>query len=274
MKNSRLRKFSAALMISQVLCINAQAATYYNLDEIKEDIYSSGQNRETSYTFTYKGSIYDIRNDLVNIVKEAYAQDDYLDKSWGRISYNAKGKKNSLKVTVNTSFVETKEEENYVDEYLKNAVNTIITNEMSDYDKVMAISNYIENKFSYDNDLYTNIQKLNSGEITDSSERNDIYRSTSVYSALNTSKTICQGYSMTAYKMLKAAGVECKIISGTLNGGEHVWNKVKVNGQWLYLDITCNDVSQTKKYFLVSKDILSANGYLWVESDENSTQNN
>ncbi len=271
--NKWIKTLIAALTLSHMVCMGAQAATYRNLDEIKEDIYVSGQNRNSTYDFKYKGSINDIRNDLVNIVKEAYGQDDYLGKSWSKISYNASGTKNDLRITINTEFVATKEEEDYVDAYLKNAVNSIITANMSEYDKVKAVSNYIENKYSYDYELNESTKKLNSNEINDTINRKQIYVSTSVYSALNTSKTICQGYSMTAYKMLKDAGLDCRIISGTLNGEEHVWNKVKVNGVWYYLDITNNDTSNSQAYFLVSKDFLEYNGYLWTESAENGTEN-
>ena len=54
---------------------------------------------------------------------------------------------------------------------------------------------------------------------------------------------------MTAYKMLKLAGIENKIIVGNLDGVAHGWNLVKLNGKWYHLDVTNNDVT-SNKFFL------------------------
>lgn len=159
----------------------------------------------------------------------------------------------------------TKEEEDYIDAELQTITNSIIRNNMSDYEKVKAINDYLVNRYEYDYDLLDRVTKVNSGAVTDENYIEEVYNRINVYSALKTSKTVCQGYSMTAYKMMKYAGLECRIIEGTLNGGEHVWNKVKVNGIWYYLDITNNDTTKSNKYFLVSEDYLQSQGYIWQE---------
>lgn len=266
----KFKIFTTAFIIFQLTTSGAYAATYSNLKDVQNDLYNNALNRETSYTFYYDGDTDRISEDLINIVKEAYFKDDYTGKSWSRISYNAEGKKKKIKITVNSEFVTTKEEEDYINENLNSIVKSIIKPEMSEYEKVKTIHDYIKNRYSYDDDLYSFILKLNNGQITDNTTRNEVYRSTSVYSALNSNKTVCQGYAMTAYKMLKGAGIECKIISGTLKGQEHVWNKVKVNGIWYYLDITADDTSKTDDYFLVSDSVLTTNQYDWTE---NSTEN-
>lgn len=266
----KFKIFTTAFVMFQLITSGAYAATYSNLKDAQNDLYNNALNRETSYTFYYDGDTDRISEDLINIVKEAYFKDDYTGKSWSRISYNAEGKKKKIKITVNSEFVTTKEEEDYINENLNSIVKSIIKPEMSEYEKVKTIHDYIKNRYSYDDDLYSFILKLNNGQITDNTTRNEVYRSTSVYSALNSNKTVCQGYAMTAYKMLKGAGIECKIISGTLKGQEHVWNKVKVNGIWYYLDITADDTSKTDDYFLVSDSVLTTNQYDWTE---NSTEN-
>jgi len=51
---------------------------------------------------------------------------------------------------------------------------------------------------------------------------------------------VCEGYSNLAAALIRAAGIETKIISGLGNGGGHVWNNVHVNGSWKFLDVTWN----------------------------------
>lgn len=267
MKKS-LKVLLSAIAITQVLCVCANAATYkyYNLSEIDDEVYNNGLNREATYSFVYCGDKDDIKDSLIKEVEKAYSKDDYLNKSWSRIRYSASSKDGkNIKVTVNTEFMTTKEEEDYIDSELKNITDSIITNNMSDYDKVKAINDYIINRYEYDNDLLDKLTKVNSKEVTDKEYIDEVYDRINVYSALKTSKAVCQGYSMTAYKMMKYAGLECRIVEGTLNGGEHVWNKVKVNGIWYYLDVTNNDTTKSNRYFLVSEEYLQSQGYIWQE---------
>ena len=267
MKKS-LRVLLSTLVITQVLCtgVNAASYRYYDLSEIHDEVYNNGLNRETTYSFVYCGDKDDIKNSLIKEIENAYSNDDYLSKSWSRIGYNAYSKDGkNIKVTVNTDFMTTKEEEDYIDEELKAVTNSIITNDMNDYDKVKAINDYLVNRYEYDYDLLDKLTKVNSKEVTDKEYIDEVYDRINVYSSLKTSKAVCQGYSMTAYKMMKYAGLDCRIIEGTLNGGEHVWNKVKVNGIWHYLDVTNNDTTKSNKYFLVSEGYLQSQGYIWQE---------
>ena len=59
-------------------------------------------------------------------------------------------------------------------------------------------------------------------------------------------------------------GIECELISGTANNGNgtwvgHAWNKVKIDGKWLYIDVTWDDPIPDRganvywyKYYLVT----------------------
>ena len=267
MKKS-LRILLSTLAITQIISVCANAATYryYDLSQIDDEVYNNGLNRETTYSFVYCGDKDDIRESLIEEVQNAYSKDDYLNKSWSKIRYTASSKDGkNIKITVNTDFMTTKEEEEYIDTELQSVTNSIIINNMSDYDKVKAINDYLVNRYEYDYDLLDRLTKVNSREVTDQAYIDEVYDRINVYSALNTSKAVCQGYSMTAYKMMKYAGLECRIIEGTLNGGEHIWNKVKVNGIWYYLDVTNNDTTKSNKYFLVSEGYLKSQGYIWQE---------
>ena len=146
-----------------------------------------------------------------------------------------------IETTMDVTCLTTKEQEEYINTQLKSTTNSLIKANMSDLEKVRTINDYIVNRYEYD---YTQ-------------------KSISVYSALTTSVAVCQGYSMTAYKMLNYAGVENRIIVGTLKGVPHSWNSVKIDGNWYQLDITNNDSIEKNKYFLVSDETLSLHQYSW-----------
>ena len=67
----------------------------------------------------------------------------------------------------------------------------------------------------------------------------------SAYGALTEGSAVCQGYAQLMYKLLMAAGIPCKTVTGKVytNGTmeDHVWNVVKLKGNWYYLDATWDD---------------------------------
>ncbi len=75
-------------------------------------------------------------------------------------------------------------------------------------------------------------------------------------------KALCEGYSKAFMYLCQSIGVECVCISGTGDGMGHMWNMVKIDGQWYHVDVTWDDPLSTTPilrhdYFLVSdKQIL------------------
>ncbi len=68
----------------------------------------------------------------------------------------------------------------------------------------------------------------------------------SSYGALVEGKAACEGYSKAAKLLFDKVGIECAVLSGTSENfdGEsapHMWNAVKIYGDYYYLDCTWND---------------------------------
>lgn len=70
-------------------------------------------------------------------------------------------------------------------------------------------------------------------------------------------EALCEGYSKAFMYLCQSIGIECVCIIG----GEHMWNIVKVDGEWYHIDVTWDDPivtgssggsNITHKYFLVS----------------------
>lgn len=212
-----------------------------NLKDLEINIHNHLENRDSYFNFIYTGTRKEFEDNIRNIIMNSYSNDDYLERSWLEIKPKAKMTANGIETSINVTYLTTKEQEEYIDSELESITKSLINEKMSTLEKVRIINDHIINRYEYD---YTQ-------------------KSLSVYSALTTSVAVCQGYSMTAYKMFNYAKVENRIMVGTLKGIPHSWNIVKIDGNWYQLDITNNDSAQKDKYFLVSDDTLIANQYYW-----------
>ena len=77
------------------------------------------------------------------------------------------------------------------------------------------------------------------------------YRKYSAYAAMVDGKAVCQGYTALFYRMMLAAGLSCRIVSGIGNGGAHSWNLVKMGTLWYYMDVTWNDSTGVRDRFFL-----------------------
>ncbi len=131
-------------------------------------------------------------------------------------------------------------QEEYMNTEVPRILSDIDINIMSkgtDYDKVKAIYDWICQNITYD---YDNLE-------------DDSYKlKYSAYAALHDKKAVCQGYANLLYRMLLEAGVDCRIITGTGNGGGHAWNIVKLGSKWYNVDVTWDAGKRTYSYFLKS----------------------
>ena len=63
----------------------------------------------------------------------------------------------------------------------------------------------------------------------------------SAYDNLINRSSVCQGYALITYKMMKEAGIDCRIVTGEGKGVSHAWNIVKLDGLWYNIDCTWDD---------------------------------
>lgn len=104
-----------------------------------------------------------------------------------------------------------------------NIINSIITNEMTTNDKILAVHDYIINNSVYDQECYTN----------DATCDNDH----TAYGILFDGNAVCEGYADTMDIMLRAL----RIPSIRISSDTHQWNGVYYDGSWLHLDATWDD---------------------------------
>lgn len=120
---------------------------------------------------------------------------------------------------------------NYVDKY------------DTDYEKVMAINDYIVKNCKYVSGA-------------------DVEYSPTAYGCLVEKEANCEGYAKAFGMIASDVGVESQLITGITDKGEnHAWNQVKVDGEWYNIDVTWADTDDgdevRRAYFLCDdKDFL------------------
>lgn len=169
-------------------------------------------------------------------------------------SYNTYSK---LNVTINTLGKINITVEKYYDDRIINLVDNkinelikeLITDDMSDYDKIKTIHDYIINNTIYDKEKE---QYLNTDTITK-------YNSNTAYGPLFEGYGICSGYSDLMSLFLD----KLNIPNYRISNNDHVWNLVYVDNKWKHIDLTWDDpVTNTGEqvlnydYFLISTDEL------------------
>lgn len=141
----------------------------------------------------------------------------------------------------------------------------IVTEDMSDYKKELAVHDYIVNNTRYE------VSEL--GIFETHSEH-----SVDPYGMLARGTSICKGYTTTFQLFMDMLEIPCISINAAANGGEaHAWNMVEINGHWYYVDVTWDDpVPDVEgrpvqhKYLNVSREHM-ANRHEWNSSSDPDT---
>jgi putative cell wall-binding protein len=216
------------------------------------------------YVDSYDSAKYNLNNTINEI--EINSPDAYggYKKSYSSAYIN----QNPVKIELTFEYYDTQnnliKKQNEIDTKINQIISSIITTSMTDYEKELALHDYLVNNCQYD-------PRVIAGNTPDNSD--DTYNA---YGALINNVAVCQGYADAMYRLLKAVGIESTMVSGTASNGEktedHAWNIVKIGGQYYQLDSTWDDPTYwdqhnepTHDYFNVTDDFLSQD-HTWDKS--------
>ena len=159
---------------------------------------------------------------------------------------------NSGKITIKNKKLYNDYEIEFIKAYIESFINSNITNEMADYDKIKVFHDYIINNTVYDKDISKN--------------------SYTAYDLITTGKSICGGYSDIMSIYLNYLGVQ----NYKITSENHVWNLVYINGEWLHLDLTWDDpvASDGKQYLLHNFFLIKTDELLKLDSVEHNFDKN
>lgn len=155
-----------------------------------------------------------------------------------------------VSITIHPVYTDSQKEE--INKVLETVERTYIKETMTVEEKIKAIHDYIINTTQYDKARSDNKVKQ--------------YHSDTAYGALVEHQAICGGYADAMKLFLDRFGIENYKIASE----NHIWNLVKIDNQWLHLDLTWDDpITDTGEdvleysYFLITTEEL-----LSLEADQ------
>lgn len=142
-----------------------------------------------------------------------------------------------LAVEYETDADEIKQKQKEIAAEVKKVVGEIITEDMTELEKELAINQYLCDAAEYDMRALENAEENDFAQVDE--EFNDSF---TPYGVLINKTGVCSSYAG-AFKLLaQEAGLECIVVTGYLEGDlPHAWNKVKIDGSWNIVDTTNND---------------------------------
>ncbi|MCQ4087261.1 transglutaminase domain-containing protein [Saccharibacillus sp. JS10] len=247
MKKKRIILYLVATLIGASAIASSAPQTVFAASSdtsVISSITSAFEQKKTTLTINMTTAQLSRINSLID--RAALQADAYARYTLDRVDtrYSTRGSKANVQLTI--SYLENKQQSDYVTAQAKATLKTIVKPGMSQEEKVKVIHDYIVKRFAYDESL-------------------TFY---SAYDGLTKGTTVCQGYALLGYRMLTLAGIENRMVEGAAGGQAHVWNKVKVNGNWYNLDMTWDDPTPDRKnevsysYYLVT-DKLLARDHTW-----------
>lgn len=172
---------------------------------------------------------------VFDAIWEAYTQNPLIGVM-DEVAYDYET--NGLQVTYQLSKEETVKMQEASLSKAKEIVQEIINDGMSDYEKEEAINEYLCSNGSYNDEI---MQYINDDGTIDNKAVERFIHSFTPYGILVENVGVCESYAEAFLLLAKEAGLEAVIVTGTLDGVNHEWNRINLDGQWYSMDVTNND---------------------------------
>lgn len=105
---------------------------------------------------------------------------------------------------------------------------------MTDYELELKAHDFLANRAEYDHSA-----------LQDPDARPHAW---SVIGVFEYGKAVCEGYSRAFQLMCFMLGLDCTVVTGETTE-PHMWNLVKIDGDWYHVDLTSNDTDSTPYHF-------------------------
>ncbi len=128
----------------------------------------------------------------------------------------------------------------------KEVLREILDDEMSDYEKVLAIYDWITYNTIYDKGLEKETSRLKSG----TSDYRALYKNTSFYAegVFFYHRAVCNGIGSAFSILANIEGVQAIKVMGKVSSGSHTWVKVYIDGEWFICDPTWANAVDYSEY--------------------------
>ena len=150
----------------------------------------------------------------------------------------------------------------------KEISDSIIKDGMSDYDKEIAINDYLCENAAY-NDKIT--EAISDDGTIDDSVIYEYSNSFTPYGILCENVGVCESYAEAFLLIAQECGLEAIIETGKMQNVNHEWNLVKIDGGWYMLDTTNNDSDTIKNMYVNLPDDVAS---LYVQKSTEAYMDN
>ncbi|PYG88234.1 transglutaminase/protease-like cytokinesis protein 3 [Ruminiclostridium sufflavum DSM 19573] len=123
-----------------------------------------------------------------------------------------------------------------VKDKMEEIVSEVIADEMTDYEKELAIHDYLVANYKYDYENYK------SDTLPDESY--------TPYGLLIKGTGVCQAYAEAMKLLLNRVGVECEVVIGKSREEAHGWNIVKLDDEYYMVDVTWDDPTPDEEGYI------------------------
>jgi hypothetical protein len=160
---------------------------------------------------------------------------DDVEITWMRKSYEETAKLNAQVFEAEARNNKIEEDQEYAEDKARDIVEEIISDDMSDEEKMKVIHDYIVTHVKYDHENYN---------------KNTVPREDhTLYGALVNGMAVCDGFSYAFDEMANEAGLDTEIIRGRVFATSddaplagHSWNLVKINGEYRHIDTSSGNL--------------------------------
>ncbi len=238
MRKSILTLVLSTAIITSVATCNVFGAdlTASNFNELENVLLEQMSRYNQDFEIRYAGSL----DNIEEILKGSVNKDPYINSNVKSMGWKITGTSKVSNIDFDVDYIITSSKRAEADKKIKSILTDIISPYMNDHEKTKAVHDYIVLNSKYDKTM-------------------QLY---SDYDLLTQGTSVCNGYALLTYNMLKELNIPVKLVTGTGNGELHIWNMVKLGDYWFHLDTTWNDplpdsnMISYNYYMLTDKEIL------------------
>ncbi len=248
-----MQKRLISLILALAISFSSSIAfgTAYDKDGLKQEIYDHLINMDTEFTLVYKGSTLGIDTMVKTAIDEAIAHDDYLYFAFSNYNVNFSYSTQDADIRLKVAYRTSAEKEAQVQAEVARILKMLKLEGLSDYYRIQKIIDYMSETYTYDDSLTKH----------------------TAYDLITTNSAVCQGYGELFYLLAKGAGVPVRNQEGTLDGGPHLWNLVKIGGEWYHADVTNQHLFKKEPYVLMGSEQMRSQPYRWDKLVEYTASN-
>ncbi|RAP75270.1 transglutaminase domain-containing protein [Paenibacillus montanisoli] len=189
------------------------------LHQLRTEISRQLLQQQSEISLDYLGDRKELSEHFPALLQDVFAENDYIAYIVDSYLYTIRTWGKTAKIKLTIKFRETADQTAKVDEQIKQLLSPDVLARLTPLETVTYIHDWIVTHLAYD----TTLRRYTASE------------------ALDSGTAVCQGYSLLAHRMLAHAGIESKIVEGTVNSGSHVWNMVRLDSGWRHMDVTWDD---------------------------------